>query len=294
MIIFCFLRKNTSPELAEEFRKTHLRHQVKDYLKETTFTQFMKTRQEMQQNISNLICIDDEDDDEDDDDSSCVVLDEDSSEEEDSDDEDDDVILLDDDDVVILENSEILFDESDKVNERSDLEKLEANIVHEYLKLVSTEIAAEFKKTFCQSERMPVQLKDFVDKALRFNIHNYEFKSPQSANVPNYDYKRKSQQSADVPNHQLTTATPQSDRVGSSRLGMLSKRFTEEEERMVRDLMRDLGQRQALKPKQRRMFSAEEEKKIEQVALRMNRSCIHIIQNDDNQKKKYSACFAYD
>merc|ERR1719430_2745868 len=40
---------------------------------------------------------------------------------------------------------------------------------------------------------------------------------------------------------------------------------------MVRDLMRDLGQRQALKPKQRRMFSAEQEKKIEHVALRMNR-----------------------
>ena len=75
---------------------------------------------------------------------------------------------------------------------------------------------------------------------------------------------------------------------------MLSKRFTEEEERMVRGLMRDLGQRQALKPKQRRMFSAEEEKKIEHVALRMSRSYIHIIQNDDNLKKKYSACFAYE
>ena len=266
MIIFCFLRKSTSPELAEEFRKTHLRHQVKDYLKETTFTQFMKTRQDMQQNISNLICIDD---DEDDDDSSCVVLDEDSSEEEDSDDGDDDVVLLDDDDVVILENLEILSDESEKVNERSDLEKLEANIVHEFLKLVSTELAENFKETFCQSEIMPVQLEDFVDKALRFNIHNYDFKSPQSANVPN---------------HQLTTTTPQSDRGGSSRLGMLSKRFTEEEERMVRGLMRNLGQRQALKPKQRRMFSAEEEKKIEHVALRMNRSYIHIIQIYDKNK----------
>ena len=228
--------------------------------------------------------VDDDNDDDDDDDSSCVVLDEDSSEEEDSDDEDDDVVLLDDDDVVILENLEILSDESEKVNERSDLEKLEANIVHEFLKLVSTDLAENFKKTFCQSEIMPVQLEDFVDKALRFNIHNYEYKNPQSANVPNYDYKRKSPQSANVPNHQLTKTTPQSDRVGSSRLGMLSKRFTEEEERMVRGLMRDLGQRQALKPKQRRMFSAEEEKKIEHVALRMNRSYIHIIQIYDKNK----------
>ena len=123
MIIFCFLRKNTSPELAEEFRKTHLReikviseHQVKDYFHETTFTQFMKTRQKMKQNISNVICIDDDDEKEDDDDSSCVVLDEDSSEEEDSDDEDDDVILLDDDDVVILENLEVLSDKSEEMD----------------------------------------------------------------------------------------------------------------------------------------------------------------------------------
>ena len=105
----------------------------------------------MQQNISNVMCIDDDEDEDDDNyDSSCVVLDDDSSEEEDSDDEDDDVVLLDDDEVVILENLEMLSDESDKVNERSDLEKLEANIVPEYLKLVSKEIAAEFKKTFCK------------------------------------------------------------------------------------------------------------------------------------------------
>ena len=89
MIIFCFLRKNTSPELAEEFRKTHLRHQVKDYLKETTFTQFMKTRQ-MQQNISNLICIDDEDDDEDDDDDNDNDDDNDDNDDNDDDNDDDD------------------------------------------------------------------------------------------------------------------------------------------------------------------------------------------------------------
>ena len=145
----------------------------------------------------------------------------------------------------------LIGDEKHEESDTNEQKQLEANIVHQYLKLVSSELAAEFKETQCQCQfEMPVRLQDFAEKALKFRQPN------------------------DKENETRTTSG-QSDKKGCSRLGIVPKRFTEEETEMVRQLMKELGKRPTLSRRggslQRRMFSAEEETKIGKVAGRMNR-----------------------
>merc|ERR1719510_2577535 len=92
----------------------------------------------MQQDTFNIVCIDDDDCDD--------ILDGDDADESE-----------DDDDVVILDNndSDILVDERDGEKEKNVLKQMEANIVYQYLKLVSVDLAANFKDTDCQFESSP-------------------------------------------------------------------------------------------------------------------------------------------
>ena len=243
MVIYQFLRKTTSPDLAEEFRNTHLPshdQQGQDCLGETTFANLMEAWQEMQQDTFNIVCIDDDDCDD--------ILDGDDADE--SEDEDD-VVILYDDDVVILDNndSDILVDERDGEKEKNVLKQMEANIVYQYLKLVSVDLAANFKETYRQFESSPVQLQDFVEMAAKLNPAKHKESEART--------------------------TLQDEKRGSSRLGVIPKRFSDQETEMIRELMKELGKGKSLNRRggsmQRRYFSAEEESKIEELAARMNR-----------------------
>ena len=60
MIIYQYLRKTTSSDLAEEFRNTHLPsddQQGQDCSGETTFANLMEAWQEMQQDTFNIVCL---------------------------------------------------------------------------------------------------------------------------------------------------------------------------------------------------------------------------------------------
>ena len=241
LIIYQYLRKTSSPNLAAEFRKTHLPAEQQkqqggqNCLRETTFAKLIQVWQQMQQDTSKIVFIDVDESDDDD-----IILD---------DGDDDDVVILDDDDddIVILDEDyvEILVDdEKHEESDRNEQKQLEASIVHQYLKLVSSELAVEFQETQCQCQlEMPVRLQDFAEQALKFHQPNDK-------------------------ENETGATSGQSEKRGSM-LGIVSKRFTEEEIRKIHELMKELGQRSKLVG--RRIWTEEEERKIEKVALEMNR-----------------------
>ena len=250
MIIYKYLRKTSSPALAEEFRNTHLLFQKQQLgqncVKETTFANLIQTWQKMHQDTFKTIYIDDDDSDGENDD---------ISDDDDDDGDDDDVVILDDydDNIVILDEEE---DDLDILNDKheeggtKELKQLEASLVHQFLKLVSTELAVKFKETHdCQLEMPVVRLQDFAEKALKLN----------------QPYHKENETGTNPKNEKRT-----------SRLGMVSKgRFTEEEIKKIQELAKELGPRSASLG--RRIWTGEEERKIEKVALEMNRFANHSV-----------------